>query len=592
MVNYRSIFLGIVLCFTLVISGLSTYANSMSDFPELKYAVAPFFNRDVIAQVIQSDLEKIGITVTLDMPSYTEAWTDWKNNEYHMIFGAMLSFVADTSSLLHTVCSSETNHYGHWSYGIERDPDIIALFQQARGNLNRPEREQLYQEIFKLMNKQVPFFPLVYPEMFLPHTQGLVGLYHHPLTYVLNRYANVSMSGLTHLIVSNVLPVTTLDPAAGAPGECSEDWHVQRQIYESLYDYAADSLNLLPTLATNYSVGGSPNGTEWTFSLRQGVTFHDGTPFNASAVKFSLERIMNWDNETSDYFRYGWVPSIISLRCQESPLISLNTSVIILNDNLVKFTLSEPYAPFLHDIPYYLPIVSPTYVMTHNSTDDPERLLLHPVGTGPYKFTSQVQGQTVKLEKFEDHWDSPPKTPFLIIKIIADPVTTLNELIAGTIHVMNSLSVQHAEIATIEALPNIEVKPMLLAGPEVTWINSRREPFNNSEEVEDPDGGTITHGALVRRALLYAINRTRMVEEIFQGRAQVAIFNPSEPDWLGYNSSVQPYPYDREKAIGILRSLGYDVSAAERTGSIPLITLITTLGAIFCLVVLEKKDRR
>jgi ABC-type transport system substrate-binding protein len=149
----------------------------------------------------------------------------------------------------------------------------------------------------------------------------------------------------------------------------------------------------------------------------------------------------------------------------------------------------------------------------------------------------------------------------------------------------------HQDIAMLNARDNLEVMEADELWVTHFWINSHRAPFNDQTMVPDPDfGGIISRGALIRRALAYAIDRERMREEVFEGYGNVA--NSAVPTaWPDNNASFEPYPYDPEKAKSILRDLGYEVKDGKKSGWDPFISLFSTMSALICLLFLRKRFR-
>jgi len=152
------------------------------------------------------------------------------------------------------------------------------------------------------------------------------------------------------LIVGQIAEPKALDPAAVT---AVNDFRILMNVYDGLVRYKSGTLEVEPALATAWEI--SEDGTEYTFTLREGVTFHDGSPFNAEAVVFNFERMLNEDHP---YHDTGPFPLAF--------FFSSVSSVEAVDDLTVKFTLSEPYAPFLSNLAYPTGlIVSPAAVEEH-----------------------------------------------------------------------------------------------------------------------------------------------------------------------------------------------------------------------------------
>ena len=161
-------------------------------------------------------------------------------------------------------------------------------------------------------------------------------------------------------------------------------------IYEGLTKYAPDSTKVEPSLAESWTV--SPDGLSYTFKLRQGVKFHDGTDFNADAVKFNIDRQLPPkadDNMPYASFTFGTVKD-----------------VQVVDPYTVKINLSQPNTAFLANLAMGMaaPMVSPKAL-----TDNNNSVMDNPVGTGPYKFVKWTKGENVQLVRNDDYWGERPR---------------------------------------------------------------------------------------------------------------------------------------------------------------------------------------
>ncbi len=179
------------------------------------------------------------------------------------------------------------------------------------------------------------------------------------------------------------------------------------------------------------------------------------------------------------------------------------------------------------------------------------------MGTGPYCFTEWVSGATIAFERFTNYWGTPAKTEKMTLKVIEETSTALIEAAAEIIHIFGdclweALATSYDEVkkaANLQLYPDQPIKYWVL----IQIINSQRPPFNDPTEVADRDfGGTTTRGTLARRALLYAIDREKIVEEVYRGHAEVPNCTLASPSWPSYNASIEAHPYDPEKAREIL----------------------------------------
>lgn len=341
-------------------------------------------------------------------------------------------------------------------------------------------------------------------------------------------------------------PMATEAPAAAAGGEKTlvvalgadptgldpetvmnnESGFVMSTIYDGIVNYKPGTSEVAPGLAESWDV--SPDGTEYTFHLRQGVTFHDGTPFNADALVAELDRILNESNMNYIFNQEG-IHSFAHFT------FGLVTSYEAIDDNTVKITLSEAHAPFLASLAMaWTGIVSPAAVEEYGAG-----LPQHPVGTGPFKFVEWVRNDHVTLEANEDYWGGKPKVDRLIFQVVPDSSVRLLKLEQGEVHIM--ADVNPDDLGRIRDNSDL----VLLEQPGLT-INGVRLP-NNTPPFDDPR---------VRQAVNYAVNKGEMNEFLYKSIA-VTMKSPIPPVMWGYNDQLEGYPYDPEKAKQLLADAGY-----------------------------------
>lgn len=322
------------------------------------------------------------------------------------------------------------------------------------------------------------------------------------------------------LVVGQIAEPKALDPAAVT---AVNDFRILMNVYDGLVRYKSGTLEVEPALATDWEI--SDDGTEYTFSLREGVTFHDGSPFNADAVVFNFERMLD---EEHPYHDTGPFPLAF--------FFSSVDTVEAVDDLTVKFTLSEPYAPFLSNLAYPTGlIVSPAAVEQHGA--DFGR---NPSGTGPYQFVEWRSNEAVVVEANPDYWDGAPSLQAVIFRPITDANTRVAEMLAGGIDLM--VEVPPVALSEFEGDAYNVIEQ---AGPHVWFLilNLKEGPFAEK---------------LVRQAANYAINKSALVDDVLEGTADVAA-GPTPPAFAwAYNEELEPYPYDPEKAKELLAEAGVE----------------------------------
>ncbi|WP_373356679.1 ABC transporter substrate-binding protein [Pseudoroseicyclus sp. CXY001] len=322
------------------------------------------------------------------------------------------------------------------------------------------------------------------------------------------------------LIVGQIAEPQALDPAAVT---AVNDFRILMNIYDGLVRYAPGTLEVEPALATDWEI--SEDGTEYTFNLREGVSFHDGSPFNAEAVVFNFERMLFEDHP---YYHTGPFPLSFNF--------SAVTSIEAVDDLTVKFTLSEPFAPFLSNLAYPTGlIVSPAAVEEWD-----EDFGRHPSGTGAFTFGEWRSNEAVVIEANPDYWDGAPELEAVVFRPITDANTRTAEMLAGGIDLM----VEVPPVA-LGQFQGEEFEIYEQAGPHVWFLilNLREGPFTDQ---------------LVRQAANYAVNKTALVEDVLEGTAAVSA-GPTPPafNWA-YNEELEPYPYDPDRARELLAEAGVE----------------------------------
>ena len=327
------------------------------------------------------------------------------------------------------------------------------------------------------------------------------------------------------LIVARPMDAISLDPGRPSDNESVESID---QIYDRLVRYSPGSTSVEPGLATAWHV--SQQGRVWTFELRRGVRFHDGTPFNADAVVFSLERQRDpFHPFHTGKFSY-WENVYRNIEKVEK-----------VDDFTVRITIERSYAPFEANMGMFpVSIVSPTAVAKSGAG-----FPTVPVGTGPFKFVSWTKGESIVLERNEDYWGGAPSIKRLVFQHIPDPRQRLVGLESGSVDVAYQI--------LPESLQFVELHPALvmhkIAANTIAYLafNTTHPPF------DDPQ---------VRRAANHAVNKDPIVKLVYQGGA-IPARGPLPPTQWGYHEVEDLYPYDPARAQQILT----EASAAGRFAS-------------------------
>ncbi|MBN2599643.1 MAG: ABC transporter substrate-binding protein [Candidatus Thermoplasmatota archaeon] len=335
-----------------------------------------------------------------------------------------------------------------------------------------------------------------------------------------------------------------LDPADVTDGESTARTD---SIFEGLVEYKEGSAEIQPCLATSWVI--SPDGKNMTFTLRQGVKFHDGTDFNADAVVFSFERQYNTSHP---YHQYGeWA--------YWGYMFSDIEKVEKIDNYTVKIILSRPNAAIMTSLAMFtVAIVSPT-----NAEKWKEDAFKNPCGTGPFEFVEWVKDDHITVEAFDDYWRGAPKLDKVIYRVITDPSARLLAIQAGEIHGMEYPD--PASFATIQANTNLQL--MTKEGMTVGYValncgygyndtNSNGMRDDDEPWVKTPGYFEPFTNKSVRQAINYAIDKESIVENLYKGTAIVAK-NGMPPFMLGHNNNIVDYNYNPQKARMLLTQAGY-----------------------------------
>lgn len=292
-------------------------------------------------------------------------------------------------------------------------------------------------------------------------------------------------------------------------------------LYVNLYDALVvrrQDGSLGPQLAESWR---QANPTTWEFRLRKGVKFQNGEPFNADAMKATIDRYLDGKGR--------------------SPFVARAISGSkVIDEYTIQLTTPKPDPILFENTIYWIYPIPPKYYGTVGDQGFAEK----PIGTGPFKFVSWTKGNSLTLEANLDYWKGRPKFKRLVIRILPEIATRVAALRAGELDI--AMEVPPDQIPVIEADPRLRISQT--AVPRivylVTWSGGAGE---GTQPLKDKR---------VRQALNYAINVRSIIQDLLGGRAnRSATIIP--PLAFGHDKSVAPYPYDPEKAKQLLAQAGY-----------------------------------
>ncbi|KGX92961.1 glutathione ABC transporter substrate-binding protein GsiB [Pontibacillus halophilus JSM 076056 = DSM 19796] len=316
-------------------------------------------------------------------------------------------------------------------------------------------------------------------------------------------------SGVTIGVESNF---TSMDPH---DTNDNQSYSAQSAMLEGLLGFDED-LNIVPVLAKDYSV--NEDSTEFTFQLKEGITFHDDSPFNAEAVKANLDRLTDPDAQL-----------------RRSSLFELVKSTEVVDEYTVKVILEKPFGAMANNFAHpAAAMISP------KSIENSEDIGQEPVGTGPFEFEEWQSGDHVTLVKNEDYREKGlPKTEQITFKVVPESGSRVAMLQTKEVDYVTSVSPSQVEDLDDKDGITIQNEPGLLV--RYISMNTMKEPFDNPK---------------VRQAMNYAIDKEAYAKVVYNGYA-TTLKSSIAPDTQHYSEQENTYSYDPEKAKELLSEAGY-----------------------------------
>jgi len=323
---------------------------------------------------------------------------------------------------------------------------------------------------------------------------------------------------LTLLVNPEPSALVNIATTAGAESKISP------KVTEGLLSYDFD-LNPKPQLATAWSV--SEDGKHYTFSLRQGVRWHDGKDLTSKDVATSIALLKQWHARGRSTFA-----NVLEVRTPD-PL----TAVVV---------LSKPAPYLLYALAASETPIVPAHIYEVGSDPAQNPNQLAPIGTGPYRFKEWQRGSHVVYERNPDYWDQPkPYIDRLVVRFIPDPAARAAALETGELLLAGENPVPLSDIARVTALPHLAV-------------TTDGYGYNASQQQLEfnLDNSYFSH-ADVRRAVAHAIDRQVILERIFYGYGIVAPSPISPLVKRFYADDIKPLPFDLNKAEALLDGVGF-----------------------------------
>ncbi|MCH6265040.1 glutathione ABC transporter substrate-binding protein [Neobacillus citreus] len=317
-------------------------------------------------------------------------------------------------------------------------------------------------------------------------------------------------NSLTIAVSANLIsmdPQDTNDTLSGS---------IQSTMLEGLVGFDKD-MKMIPVLAESYEA--SDDAKVFTFKLRQGVKFHDGTPFNAEAVKVNIDRVANPENKLKRYSMFELVEKTEAV-----------------DEYTFRVTLKEPFGAMLNNFAHPAArLMSPAAIEKYGKD-----VATHPVGTGPFKFAEWDQSDHLSVEKNPDYWQKGlPKVDGIKFKPVPENGARVAMLQTGEADYIYPIPTEQAESINGKDGIVVENKQSIVA--RYMTMNTTKKPYNDVK---------------VRQAINYAINKEAFLKVVYSGYGSK--LDSIIPEKLQFYSKQTPYPYDPEKAKKLLKEAGYE----------------------------------
>ena len=463
-------------------------------------------NADVVSVFVQSELKKIGVQMKVTTLESGTAWDMRKKGEYDLF--------------VHHCCGAATMaclgiggkyHSAYGSAGVYHSDELDKLIEKAFTSLDKTERRNTFDHIWEILHEEAPSIPLydiTKPVIFRKNVRGFkLG----PTMF------EMDLSDVEIVRYEAEAPTPTEQVLTQASYRDFKRAQEGRLLVVETLVSVDESGNPSSKLVESWDV--SPDGKTYTFHLRKGVKFHDGTPFNAEAAKFCIE----WSGGRKPAYR------------------KFIDRMEIIDDYTLRVHLNSYYYPFLLDLAsgWNSFVVSPNAV---EPAWDPNGKLVEYIGTGPFKLVDYKKDQEAVLVRNDDYWGKKPKLEKVIWKTVPDPYTQVLALKAGELDLIGAAEhhscLPYIEIAELQKDPNLEVMLHSYGRYQVIRFNCEKEPFNDVR---------------VRKAFNYALDKELMVHTLFADIPKPA-YRITDPKfkWGPSNIDEKYYQYDPDKAKQLL----------------------------------------
>ena len=582
--------------------------------------------RQAWSLLVQSNLQALGIDaqrVVLDWPTiFDRALTpasdvlgrSYDNGGFDALFlGYALGIDADPYSYYH---SSQYAPIGS-NYYLWNNSQNDQLTTQVKQTLDKTQRLDLVKQWQALAYDQQPSATILYTKEIvafdytITNGQYVFSTYHSPYWPPIEQLSMLGGSTTGSITLAQTGPA----PSEGFNPAVSSSYYDQT-VYGAMFSALAqrnDTIfkNMIPELANGWSVGSDQK--TWTVSLRPGVTWHDGVPFNATDVKFTFDALQD-DTLAAD--NEAFIKGIVGGK----------TDVTIVDPYTVKFTLPNPYAYFVENI-LTTPII-PAHVLASvpyaNWRTNPFNTGIGggPVGTGPYKFVSyNSTTETNHLTRNDNYFDFPENGKTALqsrgafevkdyyVKHIPSSDNAVSALKTGSVNVLDAQYALETQTGFLASWPLNQWTSYDGFGVQELGFNMKHPIFgtgvNTPLGLSDPSKASLA-AKYVRQAISYAIPRDLIIQQLLAGYGNPGITTPVVGNYRtgfavtdGFNTALTPYSFNLTKSRQLLQAAGLFPAAPpsiwETWGfaiTVMLLATVVTLAALYTVEVRRNRPTR
>lgn len=412
---------------------------------------------------------------------------------------------------------------GRGNYSFYSNKEVDELLVTGSTGTDNTRRREAYFKVQEILFREAPWV-FGYFRQDTHGASSLVENWEASMDSRINLHDVRLARGSVVAVGMNTNAIVTFDPAMFRDRKTET---VLRNIFDGLVTRTTRDAVVLELA----SAMRQPSPTVYEFTIRPGVTFHNGDPMTADDVVFTFERIL----------KEGAIAGQSSPR---KALLGPLDRVERVGDNAVRFTLARPFPVFLQALVHFQ-IVPRRYIQQVGDRAFAER----PVGTGPFKYIAGRVDSQIVLERYENYYGGSPELPpagpaslrGVVFRMMPEPATRVAALKAGEVHIVEDVPVDL--LSEIERDPRTTVKATQGTRVSGVELNNAKPPFNDVK---------------VRQAVNYAVNWEAILKAVYRGYA-TRLSTAFLPSGFGYNPRQAAYPYDAARARSLLREAGYSV---------------------------------